>query len=100
MIEKLISLGRMWQFGLLAVSALCTIGLIAPFKLHVLLWLLTKVALAGYFGYWLDRCTFPYARPHEYLPQLTPMSPGIALVMLRRALIMVGFMLAVGLGAS
>ena len=72
--------------------------------------------MAGYLGYWLDRWCFPYARPDSFLAAADwrtdanaaadqanhPVAAGYEQIfsasMLRRALIMLGTMLAMGLG--
>lgn len=76
--------------GLLGVAWLVVF---APFKLGVLVWLGTKLCLAGYVGYWLDRVLFPYARPHEVDRERR------VLASCRRALIVAGALVAAGLQA-
>lgn len=51
--------------GMLGVAWL---ALFAPFKLGVAIWMLTKIFLAAYSGYWIDRLAFSYARPHTIDP--------------------------------
>ena len=82
---------------------------VSLFKAHLM-------SLAGWGGYWLDRWAFPYSRPHQHLLDAedadihgTPTGDGDAVLaslsmtaewaMLRRALIMVGCLICVGLGA-
>lgn len=50
----------------LALTGVVWLALFAPFKLGVAVWMLTKMFLAGYAGYWIDRLAFPYARPHNF----------------------------------
>lgn len=87
---------RMGDIGLYALILLAAIGLIAPQQLPVILFKLSLVLVAGFLGYWLDRRLFPYARPHEHFGERTRVVG--AMLMLRRAVIVVGAMLAVGLG--
>jgi hypothetical protein len=86
---------------------------VSLYKAHLL-------SLGGWGGYWLDRALFPYARPHEYLlPDemsldladtekianaealdfLEVSSTAYPAAMMRRALIVVGCLICVGLGA-
>lgn len=93
--------------------------------LAVSLYKVHMVSIAGWCGYWLDRALFPYARPHTFVhddqDQQIHGSPAVAsvdfsdtglelidggivshmagLVMLRRALIALGALIAIGLGA-
>jgi len=43
---------------------LAVVVLLNPAKLGVMLWLVSKLAVAAFAGYWADRILFPYARPH------------------------------------
>jgi hypothetical protein len=98
-----------WPTSHLAVSL---------YKLHL-------CSLAGWSGYWLDRALFPYSRPHQYFdevqralkaPQKSKHGNSSAChddipdqicasldsaewAMARRALIVVGCLICVGLGA-
>jgi hypothetical protein len=102
---------------LLAVTLLIGVWIASPQQLPVLLYKLSLVSLAGVVGYWLDRWAFPYARPDGYLAlDWRKVRGGVegwadhpvafveeygrvfAAAMLRRAIIMTGAMLAVGLG--
>jgi len=92
------------------------VALLSPAQLPVAAYKLSLLSIAGYLGYWLDRWTFPYARPDSFLTAANwraekqpaaekanhPVVPGCEQVyaasMLRRALIMLGAMLAMGLG--
>jgi hypothetical protein len=100
----------------LVVSAHAPASLLAVslFKAHLM-------SLAGWGGYWLDRWAFPYARPHDSLhdaadeivhgspksarqvdPEVFSINMASAMgewTMIRRALIMVGCLICVGLGA-
>lgn len=88
---------------LISVLLLVAVSLLAPQQLPVSLYKLSLVTLAGVVGYWLDREMFPYARPDQPSMNLWSTSQELALIMgvsmLRRALIVVGAMLAMGLGA-
>jgi hypothetical protein len=76
------------------------------------------MSLGGWGGYWLDRALFPYARPHEFLGTLEEDAPlhgsdvhyeafdelmlapsAYPSSMMRRAVIVVGCLICVGLGA-
>lgn len=76
------------------------------------------MSLGGWGGYWLDRALFPYARPHGFLDVLNEDAPlhgseehyasfdelsiapgAYTSAMMRRALIVVGCLICVGLGA-
>jgi hypothetical protein len=102
-----------------SVAAALLVGalaLVSPVQLPVMLYKLALVLLAGYVGYWLDRWLFPYARPDGYLSREWRAHDGtypddaadfavvpgyehiFAAALLRRALIVLGVMLAVGLG--
>lgn len=52
--------------GMLGIAWL---ALFAPFKLGVAIWMLTKIFLAAYSGYWIDRLAFKHARPHTIDPE-------------------------------
>lgn len=90
-----------WLF--INLVLLACVGAIAPQQLPVSLYKLSLVALAGLMGYWLDRSIFPYGRPDQPDVNLWTNSLELALIsavsMVRRALIVVGAMLAMGLGA-
>lgn len=60
------------------------------------------MALGGWGGYWLDRATFPYARPESILMtgSATDRTARIyCIAMLRRAIIVAACLICVGLGA-
>lgn len=60
------------------------------------------MALGGWGGYWLDRATFPYARPESILRHgsATDRTAWIyCIAMLRRAIIVAACLICVGLGA-
>ena len=98
--------------GILAAG----VALLSPAQVPVAAYKLALVSIAGYLGYWLDRWCFPYARPDSFLVAAdwradnkptadranNPVVPGCeqvyAAAMLRRALIMLATMLAMGLG--
>lgn len=84
---------------------------VSLYKLHM-------ASLAGWAGYWIDRLTFPYSRPHELLQSAedavihgTPSSPdngdmvieglayGADQAMLRRAIIIAACVVGICLGA-
>jgi hypothetical protein len=82
---------------------------VSLYKLHM-------ASLAGWAGYWLDRLTFPYARPHELLDQeqdaqihgtpvdaegalLVGLDMSAAQAMQRRAIIIAACIVGICLGA-
>ena len=79
----------------------------APQQIPVTLYKLSLVTMAGLVGFWLDRLIFPYARPDQVM--IRTFSVGGPFVgsreivfigcMIRRAIIVLGAMLAMGLGA-
>lgn len=99
-----------------AAGASAVVVAVAPVQGPVLLFKLAQVLCAGVAGYWMDRWVFPYARPDGYLTHewnrhgsLWPDNEAdfsivegygavFAAAMLRRALLMAGVVLAVGLG--
>lgn len=101
---------------LLVVGLAAALSVVSPQQLPVALYKLSLVTLAGYLGYWLDRWAFPYARPDSFLAAADWRSergavqgqanhavvPGCehiyAAAQIRRALVILGAMLAMGLG--
>jgi hypothetical protein len=84
---------------------------VSLYKLHM-------ASLAGWTGYWLDRLTFPYSRPHELIQAAedaedhgTPAGPdanglivagfsyGAEQAMFRRAIIIAACVIGICLGA-
>jgi hypothetical protein len=103
-----VSLVLMFLVGLLLQDAPTWL----PQQLLVSLYKLSLVTLAAWFGYWIDRGLFPYARPDRFIQWgASPGAPGVVLAigsavaiafaaaMLRRALIVAAAMLAVAVGA-
>lgn len=103
-----------WIIATIALAII--IGLLSPQQLPVSLYKLSLVTMAAVVAYWLDRALFPYARPASYLSSADWRKDGptcddadhvivtgyelvFAAAMLRRALIVAGAMLAIGLGA-
>jgi len=109
-------LPRLAMCSVAAVLLVAALALISPAQLPVMLYKLALVLLAGFAGYWLDRWIFPYARPDGYLVSEWrehdddypddeadyAVVPGYehiyAAALLRRALVVLGAMLAMGLG--
>lgn len=60
-----VDLFRTWPMLLIAMLVLTFVVANDIARLDVLIWGSAKLALFGYWGYWIDRWTFPYARPHE-----------------------------------
>ena len=107
---------RMFACLSLAFGALAGVISVSPPQGPVILYKLALVLTAGVAGYWLDRWVFPYSRPDGYL-KTEWRSHGanwpddkadfeveqqhmlvFAASMVRRALIIAGAMLAVGMG--
>ena len=105
---------RMFPGWVLAALFMALVGDLAPHQLTVAAYKCFLVILAGLAGYYLDRWAFPYARPHSYLredwrgrkfkaddadnPIVTRYELPMMVAECRRAAIMVGSMLAVGMG--
>lgn len=83
---------RMTDWFILAVVLIAIVYVVAPQNLPVVIYKLSLVSLAGLLGYRLDRSLFPYARP-DHVPETV-----IGLAMLRRAIIVAAFMVAVSIG--
>lgn len=102
--------GRMSLWLWVTVALVGVAAVLAPLQLMVMLSKLVLVTLAAWLGYWIDRAMFPYARPHEFLDdskeEKSEAAQGVLEVkgiafewcMMRRAVIVVGVMLAVSLG--
>lgn len=109
-------LPRMFICLFLALLSLGLVCVLSPQQGPVILYKVSLVLLAGIAGYWLDRWVFPYSRPDGYLKRewrtLRTDWPDdkadfeveqqhmlvFAAAMVRRALIIAGAMLAVGMG--
>ena len=80
------------------IAAMFLLGLAlwgAPQLLEVTVYKLGLVFTSASAGYWIDRVTFPYARPDK-----VQIGNGLAnMSMIRRAIIMAACMICVGLGA-
>lgn len=107
---------RMLLCLVLAVGLAAMLAVVSPQQLPVAGYKLALVTMAAYLGYWIDRWGFPYARPDSFLvaadwrtdakaaqdqanhPVVAGCERIYAFAMVRRALIMLGTMLAMGLG--
>lgn len=54
---------RMADWVLFAIALWIVVSLLAPQQVPVSVYKMSLVALAAVMGYWIDRSTFPYARP-------------------------------------
>ncbi len=102
--------GRMSLWLWVTCALVAVVAIVAPLQLMVMLSKLVLVTLAAWLGYWIDRAMFPYARPHEFLDdskeERAEAAQGVLEVrsiafewrMMRRAVVVVGVMLAVSLG--
>jgi MFS family permease len=97
--------GRMAIAGALAVALIVLVAILAPAQLVVTIYKAALVAAAAYGGYWLDRWLFPYARPHALDADVNdgmwskddPQGHVFVGSMIRRAIVVVGSMLALAL---
>lgn len=92
LINSKFDLLRAWPWLFLAVIMSVVVGITNPQQLSVLLWILTKVALAGWLGYWIYRSLHPYARVHELSGKERQNA------MLVRAIYVAAAIIALGLG--
>lgn len=96
---------RLSGWAIIAAGLLVALALSHPAQLGVVLYKASLLVLASVMGYWIDRSLFPYARPHTQLDlhpasaySTTRMSSVPALLMLRRAVIVLGCILGLTLG--
>lgn len=87
---------RMLDWLLYAIVLTALIAWLAPHQLLVTAYKLSLIALAAVCGYWIDRSTFPYARPDDLLMDS---EIKFSYAMQRRAIIMSACILGVSLGA-
>lgn len=116
-LKNLFSSRRWFALALLATACLSALlALFAPQQLSVVHYKLVLTLLAGIVGYMLDRVLFPFAAPSSYLnddwrnepdadnpnnadyPVSVSYRTVFCFAMLRQAMLIVGAMLAVGLG--
>ena len=88
------------------IAAMFLLGLAlwgAPQLLEVTVYKLGLVFASASAGYWIDRVTFPYARPDRLQNEIVDFDNEVPTVfahaMIRRAIIMAACMICVGLGA-
>lgn len=111
---------RLISLILLTIAALYQLHCIAPEQMPVVLYKASVAVLAAVIGYWVDRAIFPYARPDSYLvddwrrtkkflskygepgavdhPVVGGYQQVYSATQIRRALIIVAFVIGVGLG--
>ena len=89
---------RIGPWLIMALITSIGVAFLYPHQLGVLLWSLTKLCWGAYLGYWIDRSIFPYARPGDYVVDGPESMSAIALLMLRRSIIIAAAILALGLG--
>lgn len=106
---------RMFPALLLAALLVLFLAFLAPQQAPIIAYKLALIFLAGFGGYWLARWAAPYARPDGYLihdwhkikgftsgAANHPVAEGCQMLFIAalafRALIMVGAMIAVGVG--
>ncbi len=118
---------RFWDWGLLAIGLFTLlyvtripsvyialvgqqqpdgsiVGGFVPKDIIVLLWKVSTVSIGAILGLWLDYSAFPYGRPDRVVPgpddaEPWPMGDAVAFsgACLRRAIIVIGFVFALGL---
>lgn len=59
---------RLLGWLIVALVLMAGLALAAPEQMPVIFYKLSLVVLGAVLAYWLDRALFPYARPHECLP--------------------------------
>lgn len=104
-------LPRLTLWILVSVFLLVALALAAPEQMPVIAYKVALVTLGVVLAYWLDRALFPYARPHECLPNRNCPGGGwtddaeayrytaaFAAACLRRALIVMACVLGLTLG--
>jgi len=96
---------RAWPWLVAALIAIAIVAVIAPHQVGLLVWSLSKVCLAAWLAYWIDRSIFYYARPGDVIPTYTDIGAGneerwriAVLCMIRRALIIAAAVIALSLG--
>lgn len=96
---------RLSGWAMIAIGLLVALALSHPAQLGVVLYKVSLVVLASVLGYWIDRSLFPYARPHTQIDARVgsmcnspKMSSIPALLMLRRAVIVLACILGLTLG--
>lgn len=87
-------LTRTWRWWLLAVVLVVALAILAPAQLGVLLLKFAEATLAAVVGYQLSKTTLIHAVP-EHLREVPAISAALTV---GRAMVMLGVMLAVGLG--
>jgi hypothetical protein len=100
-------LPRLWGWSVIAILLVILIAILAPQNVPVLIYKLACLTLAAALGYRVDRSLFPYARPHHFISLrgdtdgMTQTVPGeqfpFAAAMIRRALIVLAFVIGIGL---
>ena len=88
------SITRVWRWWIIAALLLLTIALISPASVGVLTLKFGQQVLAAVVGYHLSKVTLIHAVP-GHLREVPVISAALTL---GRALVMLGAMLAVGLG--
>lgn len=93
---------RMLWCALYSLATLGAVWVLSPQQLPVIVYKINLILLASVAGYWLDRWAFPYARPDRFLTADGDVKVNhkrvFGAALLRRAIIMAGAMLAVGMG--
>lgn len=92
--DKVAGYFRASGVGLVGALAMAAVYMVSPGTTETAVWKLALIAGAAYGGYWLDRHIFPYARPDTFVAGEPAVFVG---AMYRRAVVLVGTMIAVGL---
>jgi hypothetical protein len=85
---------RMSEWLLLTLLLLLIIWFVAPQQVGVSLYKLSLITMGGVVGYWFDRRAFPSYRPGHG----SPSDLLLALIMIRRAMIIGAAIIGVSLG--
>lgn len=99
-------LPRMTGVLIISIALTAAIYFIAPHQLPVTLYKLSMVTLSAWVAYWIDRWLYPDARVDSFLTQsgnkkivISEMMAAFCAAQYRRAIIVIGTMIAVALGA-
>jgi hypothetical protein len=89
----------MFWCAVFAALLFALVWVLSPQQAPIIAYKLALIHLAAFAAYWIDRWTFPYARPDRPAIGAKDFSPlQYAAAQIRRAIIVAAAMLAVGLG--
>lgn len=110
--SKLLSKIRMWQWLVISMGLIALLAFLAPEQLGVMTLKSALISTAAVIGYYIDRCLFPYARPHAAREEvwreisthtykderLESAYKAFHANMIRRAIVVAGTMIAFAIG--